>query len=168
MERALEIMRNEVREKHSVTLSNLVQQTNSPFTHQILEYITSLKYRAPPIEDFDESGDPIDHLEIFKGHMAYQGVGDTLMCQAFSLTLRKSAQKWFGQLFSNSIHNFKKELSKAFVSHFLAGCLTRKSSAHLWLYAKTMVKVSVTFWHDLIKKLWTLTASTTSQRSWLW
>lgn len=92
MERALEVMRDEVREKHSSTLNSLVQQTDSPFVHQILDYLAPLKYRAPPVETFDRVGDPTDHLKIFKGHMTYQGVGDTLMCRAFPLTLRKFAQ----------------------------------------------------------------------------
>lgn len=33
MKRALEVIQNEVREKHSTTLNNLVLQTDFPFTH---------------------------------------------------------------------------------------------------------------------------------------
>lgn len=101
------------------------QQTDSPFTHQILECPSSPKYYALPVETFDGSGDPTDHLEIFNGHMAYHGVEDALMCRAFPLTLRKSARKRFGQLPLNNIHNFRR-LSTTFVGHFLVGRLTRK------------------------------------------
>lgn len=91
MERLLKAVRDEVKEKYSLTLSNLIEKTDCPFTHQILEYPAWQKYRAPPVEMIDGARDPTNHLEIFKGHMAYQGVPDAIICWAFHLNLLNSA-----------------------------------------------------------------------------
>ena len=44
------------------TMDNLVQQTESPFTAEVLRYPLPAKFRMPQVETFDEVKDPVDHL----------------------------------------------------------------------------------------------------------
>ena len=55
------------------------------------------------MESYDESKDPLDHLESFKTLMHLQGVADEIMCKAFPTTLKGPARIWFSKLTLNSI-----------------------------------------------------------------
>ena len=82
------------------------------------------------MESYDESKDPLDHLESFKTLMHLQGVADEIMCKAFPTTLKGPARIWFSKLTLNSIWIFK-ELSAQFASHFIGGHRYKKSIACL-------------------------------------
>ena len=82
------------------------------------------------MENYDESKDPLDHLESFKTLMHLQGVLDEIMCIAFTTTLKGPARIWFNRLMSNSIGTFK-ELSAQFTSHFIGGHRYKKFIACL-------------------------------------
>ena len=62
--------------------------------------------------------------------MLLQAVPDEIMCRAFPVTLKGNARMWFNKLKPNSIGDFK-ELSKSFVSYFIAGQKYCKPSTHL-------------------------------------
>ena len=64
----------------------------------------------PQVEIYDESKDPLDHLESFKTLMHLQGVADEIMCRVFPTMLKGPARIWFNRLTPNSISTFK-ELS---------------------------------------------------------
>ena len=62
--------------------------------------------------------------------MKLHGYQDPVRCKAFAITLKHSALAWFNRLPLASISSFK-ELSIAFVSHFIGALTYRKPSYHL-------------------------------------
>ena len=52
----------------------------------------------PSIELYDGTTDPLDHLEVYKSRMWIQDATDTLLCIAFSATLKATAQAWYAHL----------------------------------------------------------------------
>ena len=89
-----------------------------------------VKFRMSQIEAFERTRDPVDHLNTYKNQMELHGYQDSMRCQAFAITLKGSALAWFNRLLLASISSFK-ELSIAFVSHFIGARTYRKSSYHL-------------------------------------
>ena len=62
--------------------------------------------------------------------MELHGYQDSVRCRAFAITLKGSALAWFNRLLPASVSSFK-ELSIAFVSHFIGARTYRKLSYHL-------------------------------------
>ena len=112
------------------SMDTLVQQTESPFTAEVLHFPLPENFRMPQIEVFDGMKDPVDHLNIYKNHMELHGYQDPLRCRAFAITLKGPTFAWFNRLPPSSISSFK-ELSVAFVSHFVGVRTYRKPSYHL-------------------------------------
>ena len=108
----------------------LVQQTESSFTIEVLHFPLPTKFRIPQIEPFDGMKDPIDHLNTYKNQMELHGYQDPERCKAFSITLKSSALAWFNRLPQASVSSFK-ELSIAFMSHFIGAWTYWKPSYHL-------------------------------------
>ena len=48
------------------TMDTLVQQTESPFTAEVLRYPLPAKFRMPQVEAFYGVKDPVDHLNTYK------------------------------------------------------------------------------------------------------
>ena len=84
----------------------------------------------PQIEAFDGARDPIDHLNTYKNQMELHGYQDPVRCRAFAITLKGPALAWFNRLPPSSITLFR-ELSIAFISHFIGVRTYRKPSYHL-------------------------------------
>ena len=55
---------------------HLVQQTESPFTAEVLYFPLPAKFRMPQIEAFDGTKDPVDHLNTYKNQMELHGYQD--------------------------------------------------------------------------------------------
>ena len=108
----------------------LVHQTKSPFTAEVLHFPLLAKFRMPPIKAFDETKDPVDHLNTYKTHMELHRYQDPVRCRAFAITLKGSALARFNRLSPSSISSFR-ELSIAFASHFIGARTYRKPSYHL-------------------------------------
>ena len=51
------------------TMDTLVQQTESPFTAEVLRYPLPAKFRMPQVEIFDGVKVPVDHLNTYKNQM---------------------------------------------------------------------------------------------------
>ena len=73
---------------------------------------------------------PIDHLNTYKNQMELHGYQDPVLYRAFAITLKGLALAWFNKLPPSSVSSFK-ELSIAFVSHFIGARTYRKPSYHL-------------------------------------
>ena len=123
-------MKEAVKVRASVSMDALVQQTESPFTIEVLHFPLPTKFRMSQIEAFDGSKDPIDHLNTYKNQMQLHGYQDPMRCRAFAITLKGSTLAWFNRLLPASVPSFK-ELSIAFVSHFIVARTYQKSSYHL-------------------------------------
>ena len=112
------------------TMDTLVQQTESPFTAEVLRHLLPEKFRMLQVEAFDGAKDPVDHLNTYKNQMELHGYQDSVRCRAFATTLKGPALAWFNRLPPSSITSFR-ELSIAFVSHFIGARTYRKPSYHL-------------------------------------
>ena len=112
------------------TMDTLVQQTESPFTAEVLRYPLPAKFRMPQVETFDGVKDPVDHLNTYKNQMEFHGYQDPVRCRAFATTLKGPALAWFNRIPHSSISPFR-ELSIAFVSHFIGARTYRKPSYHI-------------------------------------
>ena len=112
------------------TMDTLVQQTESPFTAEVLHFPLPTKFRMPQVETFDGVKDPVDHLNTYKNQMELHGYQDLVRCRAFATTLKGPALAWFNRIPPSSISSFR-ELSVAFVSHFIEARTYRKPSYHL-------------------------------------
>ncbi|XP_058189287.1 uncharacterized protein LOC131306875 [Rhododendron vialii] len=111
-------------------VEELVQDTDSPFTSEVMRLPLPRKFKMPQLETFNGSTDPLDHLETYKSLMHLQAVPDEVMCRVFPVTLKGSARAWFNKLPPGSIRSFK-ELSTSFVSYFIAGQRYGKPTMHL-------------------------------------
>ena len=54
-------------------MDTLVQQNESPFTAEVLQFAFLVKFRMPQVEALDGTKDPIDHLNIYKNQMELHG-----------------------------------------------------------------------------------------------
>jgi len=110
MKERMDFMMNALKGWVSSDLDELVLQTDSPFTAFVTSFPLPPKFHMPQVEAYDESKDPLDHLESFKTLMHLQGVADEIICWAFPTTLNGPTRVWFNRLMPNSIDTFK-ELS---------------------------------------------------------
>ena len=123
-------MKEVVKGRAPDSMDTLVQQTESPFTAEVLHFPLPAKFRMPQIEAFDGTKDPVDHLNTYKNQMGLHGYQDPVRCRAFAITLKGPALDWFNRLPPSSVSSFR-ELSIAFVSHFIRARTYRKPSYHL-------------------------------------
>ena len=112
------------------TMDTLVQQTESPFTAEVLRYPLPAKFRMPLVEAFDGIKDPVEHLNTYKNQMELHAYQDLVRCRAFATTLKGPAMAWFNRIPPATISSFR-ELSIAFVSHLIGVRTYRKPSYHL-------------------------------------
>ena len=82
------------------------------------------------MEVFDGVWDPVDYLNTYKNQMELHGYQDPVRCRAFAITLKGPTLAWFNRLPPSSISSFR-ELSIAFVFHFIGARTYRKPSYHL-------------------------------------
>ena len=130
LQQELSRVKEVVRGRAPDTMDSLVQQTESPFTAKVIHFPLPSKFRMPQVEAFDGVKDPIDHLNTCKNQMELHGYQNLVRCRAFAITLKGLALAWFNRLPPSSISSFR-ELSIAFVSHFIGARMYRKPSYHL-------------------------------------
>ena len=123
-------MKEVVKGRAPNSMDTLVQQTESPFTAEVLHFPLPAKFKMLQIEAFDGAKDPVDHLNTYKNQMEIHGYQDPVRCRAFAITLKGPALAWFNRLPPSSVSSFK-ELSIAFVSHFNGARTYRKPGYHL-------------------------------------
>ena len=123
-------MKENVKGRAPVSMDALVQQTESPFTARVLLFPLPTKFKMPQIETFDGTKDPVDHLNNYKNQMELHRYQDPMSCRAFAITLKGPILARFNRLPPSSISSFK-DLSIAFVSHFIEARTYRKPSYHL-------------------------------------
>ena len=129
-------MKEAIKGRAPVSMDSLVQQTESPFTAEVLHFPLPANFNMPQIETFDGAKDPVDHFNTYKNQMELHGYQDPIRCRALAITLKGLALAWFNRLPPCSISSFR-ELSIAFVSHFMGARTYRKPSYHLLTIKKT-------------------------------
>ena len=130
LQQELSRMKEVVKGRAPDSMDTLVQQTESPFITKVLHFPLPTKFRMPQIEVFNGAKDPVDHLNTYKNQMELHEYQDPIRCRAFTITLKGPALAWFNRLPPSSISSFR-ELSIAFVSHFIGVITYRKLSYHL-------------------------------------
>ena len=130
LQQELSRMKEDVKGRAPDSMDTLVQQTESLFTAEVLHFPLPAKSIIPQIEAFDSVKDPADHLNTYKNKTELHGYQDLVRCRAFAITLKGPALAWFNRIPPSSISSFR-ELSIAFVSHFIGARTYRKPSYHL-------------------------------------
>ena len=130
IQQELSRLRETVKEQALISMDTLVQKTKSPFTAKILHFPLPVKFRMPQIKTCNGTKDFINHLNTYKNQMELHGYQDPVRCRAFAITLKGPALAWFNRLPPSSISSFR-ELSIAFVSHFIGAQTYKKPSYHL-------------------------------------
>ena len=123
-------MKEVVKGRASNSMDTLVQQTESPFTAEVLRFPLPAKFRMSQIEAFDGTKDLVNHLNTYKNQMELHGYQDPVWCRAFAITLKGLALAWFNRIPLSLVSSFR-ELSIAFVSYFIGARTYRKPSYHL-------------------------------------
>ena len=73
LQQELSRVKEVVRGRAPNTMDTVVQQTESPFTAEVLHFPLSAKFRMPRVETFDGVKDPVDHLNTYKNQMELHG-----------------------------------------------------------------------------------------------
>ena len=130
LQQELSRMKEVVKGRAPDSMDTLIQQTEFPFTAEVLYFPIQAKFRMCQIEVFDGAKDPVDHLNTYKNQMELHRYQDPIRCRAFSITLKGLTLAWFNRFPPSSISSFR-ELSIAFVSQFIGARTYRKPSYHL-------------------------------------
>ena len=129
IQQELSHMKEVVKGRAPDLIDTLVKQTESPFTAEVLHFPLPTKFRMLQIEAFDGAKDPVDHLNTYKNQIELHGYQDLIRCRAFAVKLKGPGLAWFNRLPPSSISSIR-ELSIAFVSHFIGARTYRKLSYH--------------------------------------
>ena len=81
-------MKEVVKGRTPDSMDTLVQQTESPFTAEVLYFLLLAKFKIPQVEAFDGARDPVDHLNTYQNQMELHGYQDPIRCRAFAITLK--------------------------------------------------------------------------------
>ena len=108
----------------------MIRATDSPFTTAVLECPVPSKFKLPQLEPFDGLKDLQDHLNTFKTTLGLQQPPDEILCRSFPTILKWAAREWFTKLPTSSINSFK-QLSNAFLRHFVGGQRPKRLADHL-------------------------------------
>ena len=87
LQQELGLVKEVVKGRAPDTMDTLVQQTESPFTAEVLRYPLPGKFRMPQVETFGGVKDPVDHLNTYKNQMELHGYQDPVRCRDFTTTL---------------------------------------------------------------------------------
>jgi len=131
LERICTYMEMKMKEKSkSIVVDKFLMGTSSPFTKRIANYHLPEKFKVPQILSYAGDRESLDHLENLWAHLDLHGTPDEVTCRAFPLTLMGNARDWFRKLPLNFVDKFK-ELSKIFLTEFLAFQTRKKPSRYL-------------------------------------
>ena len=83
LQQELSLVKEVVKGRAPDTMDTLVQQTESPFTAEVLHFPLPAKFRMPQVEAFDCVRDPIDHLNTYKNQKELHGYQDSVRCRLF-------------------------------------------------------------------------------------
>ena len=119
-----------VKGRTPISMDALVQQMESLFIAGVLHFPLPTKFIMLQIEALDGMKDPVDHLNTYKNQMDLHRYQDLVKYITFSITLKGSTLAWFNRLPLALISSFK-ELSIAFLSHFIGARTYWKLSYHL-------------------------------------
>nr|GFB59431.1 reverse transcriptase domain-containing protein [Tanacetum cinerariifolium] len=111
--------RNEYRNQEDENMScPWRRQKVDAFTRRISDFSEDKRRRMPAnVKTYDGTGDPDDHLKIFKSAATIENWLQPVWCHMFNSTLVGNVRNWFSKLPRRSIDGFK-ELRRAFRLNF--------------------------------------------------
>ena len=59
-------LKSAIKDKGRDNLVGMIRSTDSPFTIEVLNRPLLPKFRLPQLESYEDSKDPLDHIESFK------------------------------------------------------------------------------------------------------
>ena len=95
MRKEMDELKSAIKDKGRENLDRMIRRTDSPFTNEVLNHPLPPKFRLPRLGSYDNSKDPLDHIESFKILMLLQMTLDEVMCRAFPTTFKRVASVWF-------------------------------------------------------------------------
>ncbi|XP_020229088.1 uncharacterized protein LOC109810116 [Cajanus cajan] len=88
-----------------------------PFTPSIMQLPLMDNWKALPIDKYDGTTDPDEHLDVFLTQVTLSTTDDAALCRIFPTSLKGRALSWFTRLPPNSIDSFN-TLSSQFTIQF--------------------------------------------------
>jgi hypothetical protein len=58
---------------YTPAFENSLEGKHFSFTTKVIEISSPSKFKIPQIEAYNDSKDPLDHIETYKAHMFFQG-----------------------------------------------------------------------------------------------
>ncbi|XP_020219350.1 uncharacterized protein LOC109802400 [Cajanus cajan] len=107
-----------------------VHSLRHPFSRRIMEAILLDHWKNLPIEKYDGTTDPDEHLNVFLTQATLSTQDDSALCRIFPISLKGRALSWFTRLPSSSIDSFG-ELSSQFTLQFATSKPYRTTSLAL-------------------------------------
>ena len=80
LQQELNSVKEVIRGRAPDTMDTLVQQTESPFTTEVLHFPLPAKFRMPQEEAFDGARDLVNHLNTYKNQTELHGYQDPVRC----------------------------------------------------------------------------------------
>lgn len=87
---------------------------------------TCLKLKIMPLEQYNGSGNPEDHILTYNTTIRLHLLTKPLLCMTFPTTLRKVTRDWFNGLVHGSIYSFH-DLAYTFYNQFAASVKRKKN-----------------------------------------
>ena len=66
MRKEMDELKSTMKDKGGENLDGMIQRTDSSFTNEVLNHPLPPKFHLPQLESYDDSKDPLDHIESFK------------------------------------------------------------------------------------------------------
>ncbi|GMN18961.1 hypothetical protein TIFTF001_048559 [Ficus carica] len=112
-------------------IKDMMDETEPPFTEDILIEEFPADFKMIPIKQYDGKENPAGHMHGYCTWMRIRGATQAQMCLAFSLTLTGPALQWFQQLEPGSIGSFR-ELKQQFLGRFVMTKTRKKDKLYLY------------------------------------
>ncbi|GMN74203.1 hypothetical protein TIFTF001_055399 [Ficus carica] len=112
-------------------IKDMMDETEPPFTEDILIEEFPADFKMIPIKQYDGKENPAGHMHGYCTWMRIRGATQAQMCLAFSLTLTGPALQWFQQLELGSIGSFR-ELKQQFLGRFVMAKTRKKDKLYLY------------------------------------
>ncbi|XP_020240629.1 uncharacterized protein LOC109819334 [Cajanus cajan] len=107
-----------------------VHSLRHPFSRRIMETTLMDHWKNLPIEKYDGTSDPDEHLNVFLTQATLSTQDDSALCRIFPTSLKGRALNWFTKLPNASIDSFG-ELSSQFTLQFATSKPYRTTSLAL-------------------------------------
>ncbi|KAL2532925.1 Retrotrans gag domain-containing protein [Abeliophyllum distichum] len=89
---------------------------NLSFTNELKAMEVPVNFRMPIMDKYKETGDPSDHINVYK--MKLQGQSPAVKCQNFHTTLISDAKRWYNKLKPGNIQSWP-QLKRKFINAFI-------------------------------------------------